>query len=119
MVVANATSSTSGRKNVGGVSTTELRRTVIDQMIREKGWVVNDFEKHIDGKKVYVVVAKSPSQSGAVKSRIFYFTESKGQIYGLSTVAPDDSSSQIANRSQKLVKSLKASKGAVQSAKKD
>ncbi len=29
-------------------------------MIQENGWVENDFQKEIGGKKVYVVVAKAP-----------------------------------------------------------
>jgi hypothetical protein len=118
-VVTNALSSESGRKNVAGVATSDLRRTVIDKMIQENGWVVNDLEKYVDGKKVYVVVAKSPTPSGAVKSRIFYFAESKGKIYNLATVAPDDSQMNIENQSEKLVKTLQSTGGTVQSAKKD
>jgi hypothetical protein len=119
-VVATAMNQQSGRKDVAGVSTTVLRRTVIDQMIREQGWVENDFEKYVNGKKVFVVVAKAPSTGGNVKSRIFYFTESKGQIFSLSTVAPDSSSTQIADKSKKLVQTLQTgSNGPVQSAKKD
>ena len=34
---------------VGGVPTTSLRREVIDRMIRENGWVVNDYQKEIGG----------------------------------------------------------------------
>lgn len=118
-VVTNALSSESGRKNVAGVATSDLRKTVIDKMIQENGWVVNDLEKYVDGKKVYVVVAKSPTASGAVKSRIFYFAESKGKIYNLATVAPDDSQTNIENQSEKLVKTLQSTGGTVQSAKKD
>ncbi|MEQ1646690.1 MAG: hypothetical protein ABL959_24765, partial [Pyrinomonadaceae bacterium] len=50
--------SSAGRsKTVGGVATTALRREVIDRMIRENGWVVNDYQKEISGQQVYVVVA--------------------------------------------------------------
>ncbi len=118
-VVTNALSSESGRKNVAGVAISDLRKTVIDKMIQENGWVVNDLEKYVEGKKVYVVVAKSPDAGGAVKSRIFYFAESKGKIYNLETVAPDDSTTRIENQSEKLVKTLNSSGGTVQSAKKD
>lgn len=117
VVVTNAVSPQSGRKNVAGVAISDLRKTVIDKMIQEKGWIVNDMEKFVDGKKVYVVVTKSPGVSGAVKSQIFYFTESKGQIYSLATVAPDDSNTQIVNQSEKLVKTLEGSGKTVQSAK--
>lgn len=118
IVVTDAVSPTSGRKNVAGVAISDLRKTVIDKMIEEKGWVVNDLEKYVDGKKVYVVVAKSPDANGVVKSRIFYFAESKGRIYSRATVSPDDSNVQIANESEKLVKTLEGTPKPVQSAKK-
>ena len=41
-----------GRQSVGGVSTTMLRRNVIDKMIKENGWVVNDYQKSIGGRSV-------------------------------------------------------------------
>ncbi len=58
-----------GRKSVGGVATTTLRREVIDRMIRENGWVVNDYQKDIAGQPVYVVVAQSQAKNGAVQSQ--------------------------------------------------
>ncbi|MGE3466841.1 MAG: hypothetical protein AB7J13_07890, partial [Pyrinomonadaceae bacterium] len=43
---AVGTTTTAGRRRyVGGVPTTSLRREVIDKMIRENGWVVNDYQK--------------------------------------------------------------------------
>lgn len=94
------------QKTLGGVQTSALRRTVIDRMMREQGWVVNDFQKEVGGKKVYVVVAQSPGAGGRVQSRIFYFTESEGRIYSLATNAPDDSSERIAQESEKVINSL-------------
>lgn len=38
-------------KSVGGVPTTQLRRDVIDRMVKENGWVVNDYQKEIAGQK--------------------------------------------------------------------
>ncbi len=93
-------------KTVGGVPTTSLRRNVIDRMIKENGWVVNDYQKEIGGKKVYVVVAQSEGAGGRVQSRVFYFAEADGRIYSVSTNAPTDSSERIAEESEKVINSL-------------
>jgi len=70
-------------KTVGGVSTSALRRTVIDRMIKEEGWVINDYQKQVGDRKVYVVVAQSTGIAGSVQSRLFYFTEVDGRIYSV------------------------------------
>ncbi len=92
-------------KTVGGVPVSALRRTVIDKMIKEEGWVVNDYQREINGKKIFVVVAQSPG-AGQVKSRIFYFTEADGRIYSLATNAPVDASDRIAKDSEKVLTAL-------------
>lgn len=92
-------------KMVGGVPTGSLRRSVIDKMMREDGWIVNDYQKDINGKKVYVVVAQT-SVKGAVQSRLFYFTEVDGKIYSLSTNSPSDAQERIAQESEKVIQSL-------------
>lgn len=94
-----------GNKAVGGVPTASLRRTVIDKMVRENGWVVNDYQKEIGGKKVYVVVAQT-QESGTVQSRMFYFTEVEGRIYSVATNAPTDASERLAEESEKVINSL-------------
>ena len=101
-------------KTLSGVSTSALRRTVIDQMIRENGWVVNDYQKQVGGKKVYVVVAQSPGMSGQTQSRLFYFTEVDGRIYSVATNSPVEASGQIADESEKIVNVLQRRSGAVQ-----
>jgi hypothetical protein len=93
-------------KTVGGVPTTSLRRNVIDRMIKENGWVVNDFQKEIGGKKVYVVVAQSEATGGRIQSRVFYFAEADGRIYSVSTNATTDSQERIAEESEKVINSL-------------
>jgi hypothetical protein len=93
-------------KSVGGVATSALRRTVIDRMIKEDGWVVNDYQKEIAGKKVYVVVAKSTGAGGSVQSRLFYFTEADGSIYSVATNAPNDNSRKLEEESEKAIVSL-------------
>lgn len=95
-------------KTVGGVSTTALRRTVIDQMIREEGWVVNDYEKDVNGKKVYVVVAQAPDANNQVENRMYYFTEADGKIYSIATKAPEKGSEKLAEESEKVIDSLQS-----------
>ena len=94
-------------KSVGGVATTALRRDVIDKMIRENGWVVNDYQKEIDGQPVYVVVAQSQAKNGAVQSRMFYFTEVDGKIYSVATNSPVQEAERLAEESEKVINSLK------------
>lgn len=101
-------SSVSDRRSVGGVSTTSLRREVIDRMIRENGWVVNDYQKQISGQQVYVVEAQSQARNGAVQSRLFYFTEVDGRIYSVATNSPVNESTRLANESEKVINSLKS-----------
>lgn len=100
------TSSTGRMRTVGGVPTTALRRDVINRMIRENGWVVNDYQKEVGGKTVYVVVAQSQAKSGRVHSRLFYFTEAEGRIYSVATNSATDSAEQLAEESEKVVQSL-------------
>jgi len=106
-------SDTGRNKLVGGVPTSSLRRNVIDKMMREEGWVVNDYQKDINGKKVYVVVAQS-AVKGAIQSRLFYFTEVDGRIYSLSTTAPNSAQERIAHESEKVIQSLQRGNRPVQ-----
>lgn len=92
---------------LAGVPTTSLRREVINRMIRENGWVVNDYQKEIGGKRVYVVVAQS--QSGAsVSSRLFYFTEVDGRIYSVATTSRTEAAERLAEESEKVIYSLQS-----------
>jgi hypothetical protein len=95
------------RKTLGGVSTTALRRDVIDRMIRENGWVVNDYQKEIAGQQVYVVVAQSQAKNGSLQSRMFYFTEVDGKIYNVATNTSIQESERLAEESEKVINSLK------------
>lgn len=97
-----------GRKSVGGVATTSLRREVIDRMIRENGWVVNDYQKDIAGQNVYVVVAQSQAKNGGIQSRMFYFTEVDGRIYSVATNSPVREAERLAEESEKVINSLKS-----------
>ncbi|MGD9562056.1 MAG: hypothetical protein AB7F88_07530 [Pyrinomonadaceae bacterium] len=97
---------TGRHQSVGGVPTTSLRREVINRMIRENGWVVNDYQKDIAGKPVYVVVAQSQGAGGRVNSRMFYFTEVNGSIYSVTTNSSTNAAERIAEESEKVITSL-------------
>jgi hypothetical protein len=117
-VVGPATGETvdTGRNRVlAGVPTTALRREVINRMIRENGWVVNDYQKSIGGRSVYVVVAQSQN-GGRVHSRMFYFTEADGRIYSVATNSAAGSAERIAEESEKVIFSLQSGPRPVQQA---
>ena len=93
------------KQMLAGVPVSALRRTVIDRMIKENGWIVNDYQRLVDGRRVFVVVAQS-SSGGATQSRQFYFTEVDGRIYSLATNAPSDYSDKVAADSEKLLRAM-------------
>lgn len=118
-VVGPATGETvaAGRnRSVGGVPTTSLRREVINRMIRENGWVVNDYQKEVGGKTVYVVVAQSQEPSGRVQSRLFYFTEAGGRIYSVAANSSTDAAERLAEESEKVIQSIQTRSRNVQQA---
>jgi hypothetical protein len=74
------------KKMVGGASVTELRRTVIDRMVSAGGWVVNDRQREISGRRVFEVIAQTPSSNGKPEQVWnFYFAEIDGKVYALTT----------------------------------
>lgn len=91
---------------LAGVPTTSLRREVINRMVRENGWVVNDYAKEIAGRMVYVVVAQSQGAAGGVNARMFYFAEADGRIYSVATNAAANSAEKLAEESEKVITSL-------------
>lgn len=105
---SNPSASFPNGKSVGGVSTNSLRRDVIDKMIRENGWVVNDYQQEIAGQNVYVVVGQSQARNGQIQQRMFYFTEVEGKIYSVATSSPVAEQERLANESEKVINSLKS-----------
>ena len=74
------------KKMVGGASFTELRRSVIDRMVSAGGWVVNDRQREISGRRVFEVIAQTPSTNGKPDQVWnFYFAEIDGKVYALTT----------------------------------
>jgi hypothetical protein len=95
----------------GGVSFKELRRTVIDKMVTAGGWVVNDFQREIGGRPVYIVIAQTAASSDGrnpQQSWVFYFTEIEGRIYSLATNSLPQFADRMASESAQLMASLHA-----------
>lgn len=104
------------KQMLAGVPVSALRRTVIDRMIKENGYIVNDYQRIVDGKRIFVVVAQSSTVDGSTQSRQFYFTEVDGRIYSLSTNAPSDYSDKVAADSEKLLRAMTGGNRPVQTA---
>ena len=99
------------RRMLGGVSFTELRGTVIDKMVNANGWVVNDLERNIGGRRVYIVLAQTGASNDGrtpAQSWVFYFTEVDRRIYSLVTNVPAQFSDQMDAESERLLSSFPA-----------
>lgn len=99
------------RRMLGGISFTELRGTVIDKMVNANGWVVNDLERNIGGRRVYIVVAQTGANDDGrtpAQSWVFYFTEVDRRIYSLVTNVPTQFSEQMDAESERLLSSFPA-----------
>jgi hypothetical protein len=112
------TVATGRNRYLAGVPVTSLRREVINRMVRENGWVVNDYQKEVGNKTVYVVVAQSQS-GGRVQSRMFYFAEADGRIYSVATNSTADAAERIAEESEKVINSLQGRRSVQQAAVKE
>jgi hypothetical protein len=95
-------------KSVGGVPVTALRRTVIDRMVAEGGWVTNDIVQESHGRRVFVVLAQTGTPGTPARSWTFYFTEIDGRVYSLATTAPVEFAAPLAVGSEQLMATLKS-----------
>lgn len=95
-------------KSVGGVPVTALRRTVIDRMVAEGGWVTNDIVQESHGRRVFVVLAQTGTPGTPARSWTFYFTEIDGRVYSLATTAPVEFAAPLAAGSEQLMATLRA-----------
>jgi hypothetical protein len=104
------------RRQLAGVPFAELRHQVIEKMIASNGWVINDLEREINGRRVFIVVAQT---AAAVDGRTpaeawnFYFTEIDGRIYSLAAHAPLDATAQMDAASAKVLATLPTSNRSV------
>jgi len=98
-------------KTVGGMSVTALRRTVIDRMVAEGGWVTNDTVRKIQGRRVFVVFAQTGAPGAPTQSWSFYFTEVDGRVYSLATNTPIEFAGPVASGTEQVMASVKSSAG--------
>jgi hypothetical protein len=113
---ATATNARNARRQLAGVPFADLRRQVIEKMIAGNGWVLNDVEREINGRRVFVVVAQTAASSdGRTKAETwnFYFTEIDGRIYSLSSHAPVEMVEQMDAESEKVIATLPTSNRSV------
>lgn len=96
----------SRNKTFGGVPVTLLRRTVINRMVAEGGWVTNDVQRQFGERRVLVVTAQSVAANGEPRAWTFYFTESEGQVYSLATNAPAEAADALASESEQAIVAL-------------
>jgi hypothetical protein len=99
-------------KTFGGVPVTLLRRTVINRMVAEGGWVTNDVQRQFGERRVFVVTAQSMAANGERRAWTFYFTESEGQVYSLATNAPAEFADSLATESEQAIVALGARRAA-------
>jgi len=93
---------------LSGVAFSDLRRIVIEKMINAGGWVINDYERQVNGGRVFVVIAQTPSDGRSPeKSWNFYFAEVDGKIYSLTLNTPSQFSGSLAAEGQKFLASLR------------
>ncbi len=97
------------RTMLSGVSFSDLRRIAIDKMINAGGWVINDYERQVNGTRVFVVIAQTPSDGRSPeKSWNFYFAEVDGKIYSLTLNTPVEFSGRLAAEGERFISSLAA-----------
>src|SRR5438132_2087699 len=95
------------RQMLGGVSFGELRRIVIDKMINAGGWVTNDYEREVGGRRVFVVTAQTPADGRSPeKAWNFYFTEVNGRIYNLTMAAALQSAEGMTADAERFITSM-------------
>jgi len=93
-------------KTIGGTPVAALRRTVIDRMVAEGGWVTNDFVQELRGRKLFVVQAQTGAPGAPAQSLTFYFTEIDGRLYSLATTTPFEFAAPVAVGSEQFMASL-------------
>ncbi|MDX6498528.1 MAG: hypothetical protein QOG23_1788 [Blastocatellia bacterium] len=93
------------RRMLGGVSFSDLRRSVIDKMISNGGWVVNDRQREIGGHRVFEVIAQTPATSDGKPEQLwnYYFTEINGRVYSLTTRTTGGLTQKIAGDAEKFL----------------
>ena len=94
---------------LAGLPVADLRRIVIDKMVSAGGWVTNDFIREVNGKRMFVVMARTPGDAlTPERAWTFYFTEAGGRIYGLTTDSPLEFADRMSNEAERYIETLRA-----------
>jgi len=94
---------------LAGLPVSDLRRIVIDKMVAAGGWVTNDFVREVNGKRVFVVMARTPGDTlTPERAWTFYFTEAGGRIYGLTTDSSLEFADRMSNEAERYIETLQA-----------
>ena len=94
---------------LAGLPIADLRRIVIDKMVSAGGWVTNDFMREVNGKRIFIVTARTPGDTlTPEKAWTFYFTEAGGRIYGLTTDTPLEFADRMSNEAERYIETLRA-----------
>jgi len=97
------------KKMLAGVPVADLKRIVIDKMVNNGGWVVNDFVREVNGARVFVVTGRTPKDAlTPEKAWTFYFTEADGRVYGLTTESPVEYAERMTVEAERFIESLRA-----------
>jgi hypothetical protein len=94
---------------LAGLPVANLRRIVIDKMVSAGGWVTNDFMREVNGKRIFIVTARTPGDTlTPEKAWTFYFTEAGGRIYGLTTDTSLEFVDRMSNEAERYIETLRA-----------
>ena len=98
------------QKNMlAGLPVSDLRRIVIDKMVAAGGWVTNDFIREVNGRRTFVVMARTPGDTlTPERAWTFYFTEAGGRIYGLTTDSPLEFADRMSNEAERYIETLRS-----------
>jgi len=101
---------------LGRFAHADLRRMVINKMVAAGGWVINDYEHEIGGRKSFIVLAQTPQSNDGrtpTQSWTFYFTELNNRVYSLAMSTLPQYADQLTAQSEQLLASFRASDNAV------
>lgn len=97
------------KRMLAGVPIADLKRIVIDKMVNNGGWVVNDFIREVNGSRVFVVTGRTPKDAlTPEKAWTFYFTEAGGRVYGLTTESPVEYAERMTVEAERFIEQLRA-----------
>jgi hypothetical protein len=96
------------RTMLSGVSFSDLRRIAIDKMINAGGWVINDYERQVNGARVFVVIAQTPSDGRSPEKTWNFYFAVDGKIYSLTLNTPVEFSNRLAIEGEKFISSFNA-----------